>query len=363
MKMSIIILAVLVAVFVGYINLPKFGHLPDKISMQKIVKSPNYKNGRFQNLHNTPVMTGEGNFVATMSDFYFGNHPDTKPNKPIPTIKTELKSLAENQDVLVWFGHSSYYIQLGGKKYLIDPVFSNNASPIPYNVVPFKGTNVYSADDMPEVDYMVITHDHYDHLDYETIKKIAPKIGHFITGLGVGSHLRYWGVENEKISELDWGENLALDGAEIMCLPARHFSGRSLWRSRSLWASFMLSTPNYKVYIGGDSGYDVYYAQIGEKFGGVDLAILEAGQYDKNWKYIHEQPDEIVQAARDLKAERVLPVHNSKFSICNHAWYDPLDKVAKLSEGEDYHLMTPQIGEVVNLHEKQEFSHWWQKVK
>ncbi len=348
---------------ISYLNLAKFGHLPDAISMEKIKKSSHFKHGHFHNMHRTPQMTGKGGFFSTMWDFYFGHHPDTKPTQSIPAVKTDLKKLPLNTDLLVWFGHSSSYFQLNGKKYLIDPVFSRNASPLPHNVVPFKGTDIYSAADVPEIDYLIITHDHYDHLDYETVNALRPKVKHVITGLGVGSHFRYWGYDKDKIIEMDWNESIVLENSKIHCLPARHFSGR-LFANRTLWASFLLETEGYKLYIGGDSGYDDHYKNIKNKFGKIDLALLEAGQYDNNWRYIHEMPEEFVQATTDLQAARVLPVHNSKFSICNHAWYDPLEKIEELNKAADLNILTPKIGEVIKLHdEKQQFIKWWKEIK
>ena len=345
-----------------YLNLPKFGHLPDEISLKKIQKSPHQTNGKFHNLHKTEKMTGHGGFFATMWDFYFGSHPDTKPARNVPTVKTNLKNLDKNEDILVWFGHSSVYFQLKGKTFLVDPVFSNNASPIPYNVVPFKGTNIYKADDMPEIDYLIITHDHYDHLDYETIKALKPKIKNVITGLGVGSHFRYWGYKNEIIHELDWFESQKIKIGQIHCLPARHFSGR-LFENRTLWASFLLETNDFKLYMSGDSGYDDHYQKIANQFGPIDLALMEAGQYDNNWRFIHEHPQEIIKASTELGAKKIIPIHNSKFSICNHAWYDPLEKIEKLSKSADFQLLTPKIGEIVMLKKKnQPFSKWWKEI-
>ncbi|MBQ4399972.1 MAG: MBL fold metallo-hydrolase, partial [Alphaproteobacteria bacterium] len=174
--------------------------------------------------------------------------------------------------------------------------------------------------------------------------------------------LRYWGYDNDKITELDWDESADIKGGKIHCLPARHFSGR-LFECRTLWASFLVETKDYKLYIGGDSGYDDHYKMISEKFGGVDFALLEAGQYDNNWRYIHENPEEFIQSATDLKAKRVIPVHNSKFCICNHPWYEPLDKISELALITDLDVNTPKIGEVVNLRKNQQFSAWWKTVK
>jgi len=214
-----------------------------------------------------------------------------------------------------------------------------------------------------DIDYLIITHDHYDHLDYETAIALRPKIRNVITGLGVGSHFRHWGYDDKIIREVDWNESVDIDGGKIHCLPARHFSGR-LFENRTLWASFLVEAGNYKLYIGGDSGYDDHYKIIGDRFGGVDFALLEAGQYDKNWRYIHEMPEEFVKAAKDLKASRIIPVHNSKFSICNHAWYEPLNRISELTTNTDLNIATPKIGEVVELRDaSQRFDAWWKEIK
>ncbi|MBR1777232.1 MAG: MBL fold metallo-hydrolase [Alphaproteobacteria bacterium] len=346
-----------------YLNLPKFGHLPDKISQEKIKNSPHYKKGKFQNITPTVQITSDEGALSVMADFLFKKHLDQKPKKNIPAVKTDLKTLDKNQDLLVWFGHSSYYIQLSGFRFLIDPVFSQNASPIPMNVVAFKGATLYTAKDMPSIDFLIITHDHWDHLDYPTIKQLKGSVGRFVVPLGIGSHLRHWGIETDRITELDWNEKELFPAGEIDCLPARHFSGRSIFPSRTLWASFLINTPEYKLYIGGDSGYDGHYKQIGDRFGGVDLALLDSGQYDKNWKEIHQHPAEVLQAAKDLQTKRLFAGHNSKFCICNHAWYDPLERISELAVKEQFALITPKIGEVVSLRgQTQSFDQWWKEL-
>ena len=227
MKIFCLVILILFACAVGYLNLPKFGSLPDAISMEKINKSPNYHDGKFHNSVETPTMTSNKNFFSTMWDLWFGSHHNKRPGKIMPANKIDLRRLKPDKDVLVWFGHSSYFIQLKGLRYLIDPVFSDNASPIPYNVIPFQGTNIYNVENLPDIDYLFITHDHYDHLDYETIKKLRPKVKQVIAPLGVGSHLRAWGYNKEKVHELDWNQTFVLADLDIVCLPARHFSGRS----------------------------------------------------------------------------------------------------------------------------------------
>jgi L-ascorbate metabolism protein UlaG (beta-lactamase superfamily) len=218
---------------------------------------------------------------------------------------------------------------------------------------------------MPEIDLLFISHDHWDHLDYKTLVKLKPKIKQVICGLGVAGHLELWGYNPAIIMERDWYEAIILnDGFKVNTVPARHFSGRGLKPKQSLWMSYVLKTPTMQIFIGGDSGYDTHFAEIGKTFGPFDLVILENGQYDKSWKYIHLMPEEVLQAAKDLNAKRLLPVHHSKFAIANHAWDEPLEQITTLNKTFGLSIMTPMIGEQVNLKDhEQVFSEWWKRLK
>lgn len=363
MKMMLTVLLIAIC-GVGYLYTPQFGSLPTGEDLKRIEASPNYKDGRFQNLEPTTLMTTEGNSFAVMADYLMGKHPDTKPKGKIPSVKTDLQNLPRDENVLIWFGHSSYLAQINGVRILVDPVFSKRASPVPFSVVAFDGADIYAPEDMPEVDYLVISHDHWDHLDYPTVSKLQEKVGKVITGLGVGAHLRRWGFAREQVIEMDWNESQSLPNAEVTCLPARHFSGRGLSKDKSLWASYLFNIDGTKFYIGGDSGYGKHYKEIGDKFGGVDIAVLEDGQYDKNWSEIHERPEMVIAAANDLRAKKVLPVHNSKFTISNHPWYEPLEKLVPYIGKEPYQIMTPLIGEKIDLdNNNQQFKLWWRENK
>jgi L-ascorbate metabolism protein UlaG (beta-lactamase superfamily) len=221
------------------------------------------------------------------------------------------------------------------------------------------------VDELPTIDFLFISHDHWDHLDYETITKLKSKVKKVITGLGTGEHLEHWGYDTSAIIEKEWNEEIDLgDGFIANTTPARHFSGRGLRRQPSLWTSFVLRTPTLKIFIGGDSGYDTHFATIGEKFGPFDLVLLECGQYNKNWKYIHSMPEEVLKEAQELKAKRLMPVHWGKFSLALHAWDEPIIKIYALSKAANLPLVTPLIGEEVNLKDPdQKFSAWWEKVK
>ncbi|RYG12362.1 MAG: MBL fold metallo-hydrolase [Chitinophagaceae bacterium] len=350
-----------------YIQQAKFGKYPADARLEKIKKSPNYKDGQFQNIHHTPEITEGYSYYEVMSEFFFKQNPQRIPIKSIPSVKTDLLHIPVNQNVLIWFGHSSYFIQLDGKRILVDPVFSGNASPIPGTNKSFKGTDRYTAADLPTIDYLFISHDHYDHLDYETYVALKDKVKKVFCGLGVGSHLERWGFIESQIVEKDWNEEVPLgDGFTVHTTTARHFSGRGFARNNTLWMSYLLQSPTLKIFIGGDSGYGTHYKEIGNKYGPIDLAILDNGQYDIKWKYIHHLPNQTLMAAQDLVAKRLFPVHSSKFAMANHAWNEPLVKISALNKKltSPLPLITPIIGERVDLtNEKQIFKSWWAGMK
>jgi L-ascorbate metabolism protein UlaG (beta-lactamase superfamily) len=365
-RIMIIVLGIVLAITIGvlvFLQHPKFGKLPNGERKERIEKSLNYNNGAFKNLNFTPQLTGEGGFLKMMKDFM--NAKNRRPIDIIPSIKTDLLNLNRDKNVLVWFGHSSHFMQIDGKRILVDPVFCGNASPFSFMIKSFKGTDIYTPADIPEIDYLFITHDHWDHLDFKTIKELKLKVKKVITSLGVGAHLERWGYDPKIIVENDWYEEIKLEaGFTVNTTPARHFSGRGPKPNQTLWASFVLETPSTRIFIGGDSGYDKHFAEIGEKFGGFDLVILENGQYNTSWKYIHMMPDEVLQAAKDLKAKRLFPVHNSKFALANHSWDTPLIEITEFNKSVNQPLITPIIGELVNLNDTARiFSEWWVGLK
>jgi L-ascorbate metabolism protein UlaG (beta-lactamase superfamily) len=343
----------------------KFGKLPAGDRLERIKKSPNYKNGSFQNQSITPVMAEDVSFWSVSKEMLFNKTKRKTPADTLPSIKTDLIHLERDKDVLVWFGHSSFFMQIGGKRILVDPVLSDHASPFSFSIKAFNGTTIYNAEDIPEIDYLFITHDHWDHLDYEAIKKLKPKIKKVITGLGTGAHFENWGYHPNDLVELDWNENVVFDDAfKITSVPARHFSGRGFKRNQTLWTAFVLQTPSQTIFIGGDGGYDTHFAEIGKTFGPFDLVILENGQYNKNWKYIHLLPEEVVKAYHDLNAKRLFTVHSSKFALANHPWDEPLEKISASSKELNIALITPMIGEPVNLQDTtQKFTEWWKGIE
>ena len=333
--------------------------------LTRIEQSPNYRDGKFHNLEVTPELTEGYSMLGVLYRHLFSRAPRRKPTGVMPSVKTDLHALPADLDILIWFGHSSYFLQVSGVRILVDPVFSGNASPIPGINRAFVGTDVYGVDDLPAIDYLFVSHDHYDHLDYLTVRALRPKVGAVVCGLGVGAHFAAWGYAEAVLHEVDWYDTLPLAGGlTLHVTPARHFSGRGMVRNTTLWCSFVLHSPSLRLYLGGDSGYGPHFREIGDAFGPFDLAILDNGQYDVAWRYIHLLPEEVLRAARDLNAERLLPVHSGKFVLANHAWDEPLERTLE-NKPKNFpgDILTPRIGEVVWLGEEgQVFGAWWRGV-
>ncbi|MDF2855251.1 MAG: hypothetical protein K0Q87_1102, partial [Neobacillus sp.] len=249
---SLISLAMLALGIGLYIQQPKFGTLPEGSRLQGIKSSPNYVDGQFQNLVPTPNFSEGSSTASVWWNFLFTKKERLAPTTSIPTVKTDLKTLDKGTDAVIWLGHSSYFMQLGGKRVLIDPVFSSYAAPVSSFNKAFQGTNQYTAEDMPEIDYLLISHDHWDHLDYPTIIALKPKIKNVICGLGVGLYFEQWGFDTKHILEADWFTKLELENDfTIHVLPARHFSGRLFSRNKTLWTGFALVTPQRRVFYSG----------------------------------------------------------------------------------------------------------------
>ncbi|MGQ2983522.1 MBL fold metallo-hydrolase [Flavobacterium sp.] len=364
MTTILIIVILLIAGIAVFMKQPQFGRLPSGERQARIELSPNYKEGQFQNLSHTPALKEGVSMLRVLYEFFFNKSKRSKPRETLPSQKINLYDLDPNENVLVWFGHSSYFMQVDGKKILADPVFSGNASPVKFTTKAFAGADVYGVQDMPEIDILIITHDHWDHLDYETILKLKPKVKKVVTGLGTAEHLQTWGYDMARVEERDWNESITLgSGFTIYTTPARHFAGRTFTRNKAMWMSFVLQSPSFRIFLGGDSGYDYFFKEIGERFGPFDLAILECGQYNANWEYIHMLPEQVVAAAHDLKTKKLLPVHWAKFSLALHDWDEPIIRVTTEAEKQGMPILTPMIGEKVSLDKPQVFRKWWEGLE
>ncbi|MEO5980421.1 MAG: MBL fold metallo-hydrolase [Chryseolinea sp.] len=341
--------------------LESLGKSPQGKRLKRISNCPNYSRGSFHNILPTKMLVDGASYIDIMTKF-LGKTEDRSPSYLLPSVQTDLRNLPRDLPSLVWFGHSSYLLRINNRNILVDPVFSRRASPFQsVGISSYQVTHPYEASDMPDIDLLIITHDHYDHLDYNTILKIAPKIKKVCTTLGVGAHLEYWGLAPDIINEFDWWESVVvLDNIKLTCTPSRHFSGRLFKRNGTLWSSFVLKTEGLNLFIGGDSGYDEgTFTCIGQEYGPFTLAILECGQYNEMWAHIHMAPEETIKAGLKVQAEVVLPVHWGKFALALHPWREPIERATKAAASSGVTLATPMIGEVMPLHKPFSNTNWW----
>lgn len=305
-----------------------------------------------------------GRFFTIANRFLFEKHANTEPFGLIPIEPIELSTLQAQQDDVVYrLGHSTILMKLSGKYILTDPMFSERASPVQwagperFHPVPMDLATI------PDIFAVVISHDHYDHLDEDSIKLLAAKTQHFFVPLGLKTYLLDWGVGPEKIHEMDWWQALQLEGYTFTSTPSQHFSGRGLFnRNGTLWSSWVIQSPKQRIFFSGDSGYFDGFKTIGDQFGPFDLTILENGAYNPDWPQVHMFPAETIQAHLDLKGKAMLPVHNGTFKLAFHPWKDPLDKVASLGEAQGLMVYTPKMGEAILVDAPSLFEKWWQAI-
>ena len=342
----------------------RFGSLPEGEDLQRLAKSPHFRNGIFVNEEPIPRQTEpdekRGWVISSWLEFLFGEKDRTVPAQPLPVLKADFMQLERSRDAVVWLGHSSAYVQLAGTRMLIDPVFSRYASPLPVAVRAFPGTEAFRAEDFPEADILLISHDHWDHLDYATMQSLKPKIKRVLCPLGVSGHLVRFGFPRGIIQEGDWGGRACAGSVTVHFTTSRHFSGRTFERNRTLWGGFVLEGGGRKIYFSGDGGYGRHFKRIGEQFGGFDLAMLDSGQYNPKWRYVHMTPAEAAAAADDVRCKYLLPVHIGKFCLSTHAWDEPFKFMKQTAPLHDWHLLTPRMGEVIALDAPGGFSSWWE---
>ena len=359
----------LAATSCAILNQERFGASPQGRRLERIKASPNYADGEFKNL--TPTRTlaeGQSTFKIVVGGL-FSRTERLRPAGPLPTVRVALAgagAVDPGDDMLIWLGHSSYYIQLGGKRILVDPVFSDHGAPFSFLNKSFEGTDIHTPLDMPRIDYLLISHDHWDHLDHATVTALRDKIDAVVCPLGVGADFEYWGFAPEVIHEQDWWDTAPhpQDGPTITVVPARHYSGRLFDRNKTLWAGFVLEIPGFRLFLSGDSGYGPHFADIARAFGPFDLVAMDGGQYDARWPLIHMTPEQAVDAAEELGARSMMLAHAGRFCISAHPWDEPFIRVAEASRGKDFNLLTPRIGEPVRLGDTgQRFTRWWEGIE
>ncbi len=361
-----IFLTIGAAGFLVYYFNPAFGSRNNEGKLRELQKSNNFKDGKFQNLveTNMSMSRSDRNFFELLREFYFSDKLKRSPQEPLPNLSLdkEIYQKEEIDDFLVtWLGHSILLIKSGDKTIIVDPVFSKRSSPFEFlGPKRFPYEREYELTDLPKIDIVLISHDHYDHLDYKSIIELKDRVEKFYVPLGVGAHLLKWGVAENKITEFDWYEKSSFGELGFVFTPTRHFSGRGLNdRMATLWGGWIIQNNEKRIYLGADSAYFKEFKKIGEEFGPFEIAFIESGAYNKNWPDVHMFPEETVQTAIDLKAKILMPIHNSKFDLSLHPWKEPLERVSEEASRRELMLASPMIGESFFSNLEIPQKHWW----
>lgn len=309
--------------------------------------SPYWQSGVFHNLPGGQLYEGLDNeplHSGGWLKFFLERGGERYPPKPVQTRKADLHSLADGE--FVWLGHSSCILRLGGKIICIDPVLADRASPVPFTIPAWPGASPYEANDFPKIDYLCISHDHWDHLDYKAVNSL--KYDQAICGLGVGAHFKAWGLR--KPLELDWHGELRDGGLRLVFTPSQHFSGRGTSRNHSLWGGFAISAGSGgSAYFTGDGGYGRHFAALGKQYGPFDMVFPDSGQYNRAWPTVHMFPEQAVQAGRDARGKLLCPVHRGKFTLAWHAWNEPERRFSARARKMGVKFILPAIGEKCSL--------------
>ena len=346
----ILLLLVAYAVVIQYA--PSFGGDLTAQQKKEFEHLQNFDQGKFRNAKDVPKPLTFKETLKLGYAFFTTKVENARPRKALPLQPVSAAELTNNTETrLIWFGHSSFLLQHSGKNILLDPMFGEVPAPFPWlGEKRFSDELPIAVEDLPPIDVVVISHDHYDHLDYTSIQKLLPKVKQFVVPLGIDRHLLRWGVPLEKITTRNWWESLHTQGFDFICTPAQHFSGRKFSNSQeTLWASWVIKSDSLALYFSGDSGYEKHFAKIGEKYGPFDVALVECGQYNTRWADIHMFPEETVRAGKDLRAKKIIPIHWGAFKLAMHPWNEPVIRAVNAAKKENMKIEVPVIGESIVL--------------
>ncbi|QKX07661.1 MBL fold metallo-hydrolase [Aquimarina sp. TRL1] len=345
---------------------PQFGGKATKEQQKEYAKSENYKDGKFSNLGGVKMdMSGKDMLKAIGG--MFKSIPESRPASDLMVQKVDsinIAAYAHEKTRFMWFGHSAFLMQTQGQNILIDPMLSEVPAPHPWlGGKRFSDSLPIEIAQIPQIDAVLISHDHYDHLDYESIIQLKDKVRRFFTPLGIGKHLIAWGVPKEKIVELDWGQKASFNELTFISTPAQHFSGRGVSdRDTTLWCSWIIQSPTEKIFFSGDSGYASHFKTIGDTYGPFDIAFMECGQYNTLWPSVHMFPEETAQAGVDVKAKKIMPIHWGAFKLAQHSWTDPVQRVLKKAEELNIDVLIPEIGKLTYIDQEDSTSNQWWKA-
>ncbi len=345
---------------------PEFGGKPTAEQREAYQLLDHFEEGQFVNQTPTSMNMSASQILSLLGEYLRGV-PHGTPESPVPVLKLDSAKVAERTDTLTrvtWFGHSAMLLEIDGQRILLDPMLGPVPAPHPWlGSARFNPSLPLALEQMPTIDAVLISHDHYDHLDYGSVQQLKKKTQRFYVPLGVGAHLRAWGVADSAIHELDWWDTASFASVKLAFAPTRHFSGRGLTdRNTTLWGSWVVEGTRHKLYFSGDGGYGPHFTEIGKRYGPFDLAMIECGQYNKRWAQIHLMPEESAQAAVDVRAYRMMPIHWGAFRLALHSWTDPVERVTAAAKELDVPITTPRIGETISLEDDTwPQQAWWTK--
>ena len=343
----------------------QFGGKVRKRDLNQFSISKQWKGDRFENQIETTMNINLGDLPHLLKKNFI-DKIGRQPEQPLPVLPFDKDAfLNAAHDCFIWYGHSAGLFKISGKVILIDPMFGPNASPIaPFKTKRFSENTLELIEKFPQIDLVLMTHDHYDHLDMESIKRLKDKVDQWFVALGVSRHLEYWGISNDRIKEFDWWDSETFHNIEITFTPSRHFSGRGAFdRAKSLWGGWVLKSATQSYYWSGDGGYGPHFKNIGEKLGPFDWGFMECGQYNENWHAIHMYPEESIQAAIDAMVKVSVPVHWAGFALAIHSWKDPIKRFYNAAKESGHQICTPKIGEQVGLSAEINQVNWWTSIK
>ena len=336
---------------------PVFGGSLEGERLDRIRRSPQWRDGAFQNA----LPSFAGGSPASIWEFLFGDKALRQPSEAVPIVRRSRADFEAPRDLRVtWLGHGTTLVEIEGRRFLIDPVFSRNASPGPlFGVARFHDPPL-PLSEVPDLDAVVLTHDHYDHLDMAAVRRLARRVPRWVTPLGVGAHLERWGVPADRVTELDWWDRTEVSGVELVCTPARHFSGRSLRdRNRTLWSGWAFLGDHRRLYATGDGGMQRAFAEVGERLGPFDATLAEVGAYNADWADIHMGPEQAVEAVRHARGGLLVPVHWGTFNLSLHGWTEPAERVWAAADAAGVPIAIPRPGESVEPDAPGAAERWW----
>ncbi|MGH3636296.1 MBL fold metallo-hydrolase [Mycobacterium sp.] len=323
-------------------------------------RSPNYRDGVFVNVDPASLFSMDREQQRLILREIVGGRTATRPGAPIPLTTPHAIDAQASPLAVSWFGHATVLIEIDGYRVLTDPIWADRCSPSDVIGPGRMHQPPMPLEALPAVDAIVISHDHYDHLDIDTVLALArTQWAPFVVPLGVGAHLRAWGIPDQRIVELDWNERARVDELTLVCTPARHFSGRFLNRNATLWASWAITGPTHRAYFAGDTGYTRSFAEVGAEHGPFDVTLMPVGAYNKAWPDIHMNPEEAVQAHRDVNGRLLVPIHWCTFRLAPHPWEEPIERLLTAAETSDVQVVVPKPGERVEPGRPAEFDPWW----